>query len=131
MLLLLTLALPFRGALAELVHCAGTPTPVVLSASASAGHGPAAAHAHHAAATPQQALAGAKAHAKAHGEAHAGAELGDGCKVCGACCMTPALVQAPQPPALSLRVASTTFPPLTTPSPSHPSEGLDRPPRSL
>ncbi len=125
MLLLLTLALPFRGALAELVHCAGTPTPVALTA---AGHGPTAEHAHHAAATPLQALASAAAHGE---EAHAGAELGDGCKVCAACCMTPALVQAPQPPVLSLRVASTTFPPLTTPAPSHPSEGLDRPPRSL
>ncbi len=125
MLLLLTLALPFRGALAELVHCAGTPSPVALVASA--GHGPAAAHAHHAAATPLQALASAEA----HGEAPAGAELADGCKVCAACCMTPALMQAPQPPVLSLRVASNTFPPLTTPSPSHPSEGLDRPPRSL
>lgn len=129
LLVLLALVLPFRGALANVAHCAGGPGEFVRSVPAVHEHG-GAAHVHDAhvhAQDPGHDQAGA------HGDADktpAGAAA-DKCNLCSASCSATPFVSAAPVIAAPLQVADAAFPALLAPPASHPSDGQERPPRSI
>ena len=125
LLVLLALVLPLRGALASAAYCAGGP--VEFSQGASLTHGHSAAHGlghdhthHH----------GQAARNSDGDTAVAGASV-DQCNLCTASCSATPFVSDAPAVAAPLKVADAVFPALLAPPPSHPSDGQERPPRSI
>lgn len=126
-LVLLTVLLPIRGAVAAAMLCPGGAE--TSSAVPDAGHG------HHDMHAGQDVDAHGSAmhdHSHAHGsdvsssDTHAGA-----CQFCaGGCCVTP-LAFAPPSVESPLVTTSAAFPAITAPVSVHYPDGQDRPPRTI
>ena len=126
LLVLLALVLPFRGALANVAHCAGGASEFEHSVPLVHDHG-----ADHA----QQVVAHHEVHDHAGaqgdgGKASASASV-DKCKFCTASCSATPCMSAAPTVATPAVVADAAFPPVLAPPPSHPSDGQERPPRSI
>ncbi|MBK1714934.1 hypothetical protein [Rubrivivax gelatinosus] len=123
-LLVLAALLPFRGAVAEVLLCAGH-----AGQAAAAVDGHEAAAATHAGCEPAAMAADADDHGAAPDAGHHGAVVK--CNTCTASCsMSPLLGTAPTVPAplpLPQRHASLR----DAPAPSHLTDGQERPPRSI
>jgi len=126
LLLLLTMALPLRGAMAGFVACEGTIIEPAMISGALHDHGTAQAH---------DAATDNEIHAvlfngfdENQNSIHS---HGDECTQCGATCSScPFMIKLLPSVAAPMAFAQTAFPGLVAPPPNHPSEGLDRPPRS-
>jgi len=126
LLLLLTMMLPLRGALADFVHCAGTANaPAKISA---AFHDHASAHAHHDSTASHMHAA---VSTDLDSDLDPALDSPDKCNLCTASCSAPPFMIALPSVAVPIAVAGRVFPALATPPPNHPSEGQDRPPRSI
>jgi hypothetical protein len=120
LLVLLAMLLPFRGALAEVAHCTGTPNEQLQVGVTDHGH------AHDA--DRDQAD-----HERDHDHDNHDHSLSvaDECNFCTASCSTTASLSAQPDLAAPMVLAAATFPALNAPPPSHISEGQERPPRSI
>lgn len=144
LLVVLAMLLPLRGALAEVAHCVGMPdtTPAVAAATASGStsvseaepvhhdHG----HDNHTSTAEPELGMSADGAAGATGAAAAHDHLAgsvDKCHLCTASCASTPFMSTPPTLAEPMPVAAARYPSLTAPVPSHPSEGQERPPRSL
>lgn len=120
LLVLLAVVLPLRGALADVACCAGEADALQLAMTAG-GHEHGApdphghAHVHHAPADTAS--------------ADDGSAPADGCHRCTASCSATPITTAVPVVAATLAVTEARFPALSAPPPSHPSDGLERPPR--
>lgn len=147
LLVLLTLVLPWRGALAQVVHCAGTANEMTHAVVAAPGHdgghhgghdgghdaGPADGHpgAHHHGDDGRQVPADQGAPGAVADAGDPPATAADACDLCTASCASPPILMAPPVLLSSPVVAASAFPALDAPPPSHHSEAQERPPRSL
>lgn len=122
LLVLLALMLPLRGALANIAHCAGSPSgfgPALTATQDHAGHGYES-HGHAQSHSDHEAAAAADDSASA-----------DDCNLCTASCSaTPYMACAPVV-AAPKKLADAVFPSLLAPPSSHPTDGQERPPRSI
>jgi hypothetical protein len=126
-LVLLTVLLPVRGAVAATMLCAGAaPVHGTVAAVGDAGHDP---HAGHGMAAPHTG-AHESAHADAPDDAPSGGHA-SACQFCagGGCCVTP-LAFAPPAVQSPHRVTVAVFPTLTARVTAHYPDGQDRPPRT-
>ena len=113
LLVLLAMLLPFRGALAEVAHCVGTPNEQLRAEVTDHGHPHNAEHA----------LADDERDFDNHDHS---SSVADKCNFC-----TTASMNALPNVAAPMALAAATFPALNAPPPSHLSEGQERPPRSI
>lgn len=118
LLVLLAMLLPFRGALAEVAHCVGTPNEQLRAEVTDHGHPHNADHA----------LADDERDFDNHDHS---SSVADKCNFCTASCSTTASMNALPNVATPMALAAATFPALNAPPPSHLSEGQERPPRSI
>ena len=122
LLVLLAVVLPLRGALADVACCAGEPD-ALQQAMATGGHDHGAPDAH--------------GHVHGHHDdaraapADDGNAPADGCHGCTASCSATPILTATPVVRATPSVTETRFPALSAPAPSHPSEGLERPPRTV
>lgn len=129
-LVLLTVLLPFRGAVAAAMLCpSGTAT---AGAEVNDAHGAHGVQSEHSAAAQPEAIHDHSNHA--HGDASDETSGGHetGCQFCagGGCCVTP-LAFAPPSVGLPGLVAATTFPLFTARVTAFYPDGQDRPPRTI
>jgi hypothetical protein len=136
-LILLTVLLPIRGAVAAAVLCPGEAT--TLDAGMNAVHGQHGVQGEHAAAAENQAVHDHSSHpshsSNSHGDEHNGTSSGGhatACQFCagGGCCVTP-LAFAPPSLELPRLIASATFPVLIARVTAFYPDGQDRPPRTI
>ena len=118
LLVLLAMLLPFRGALAEVAHCVGTPNEQLRAEVTDHGHPHNADHA----------LADDERDFDNHDHS---SSVADKCNFCTASCSTTASMNALPNVAAPMALAAATFPALNASPPSHLSEGQERPPRSI
>ena len=127
LLLLLVVVLPFRGVLAQVVHCAGNANEIAQVAGTAHvhegghHHGDEGHHAH-----PDHDAQGAVDDASGPS-----ATTVDPCNLCAASCASPPILMAPPALVPSPLVTASAYPALDAPPPSHLSEAQERPPRSL
>ena len=139
LLVVLAMLLPLRGALAEVVHCVGMPeTTSAVATESEPGTMPEAepvhhdhGHDHHApAGEPELGMSADVGTAATAAHDHFSGSF-DKCHLCTASCASTPFISAPPTVAEPMPVAAARYPSLTAPVPSHPSEGQERPPRSL
>jgi len=140
LLMLLAMVLPFRGALAGVTHCAGASSRLIHAVATpqhadvhqhADAHQHAVAHHHDAAHHHQQAQPGSQDPGASAQAGDASASMSDPCNLCTASCASPPILAAPLTLAQPQPVAASPYPALDAPPPSHPSEGQERPPRSI
>lgn len=143
LLVVLAMLLPLRGALAEVAHCVGMPDTASTAAAlaspearsvpdADAGHEHENEHEHHGdhPAQPDAVMVADAGTAAPAAHDHVAGSV-DKCHLCTASCASTPFMSAPPTVAEPMPVAGARYPSLTAPAPSHPSEGQERPPRSV
>jgi hypothetical protein len=121
LLVLLALLLPLRGALAQAAHdCVGISGQWVGAEAAGHDHVHQAGH--------EQTGEGHDHGQHLHDHAP---DAADACDICAASCTATSFMNALPKLAVPLPLSVVQFPALEAPPPSHPSEGQERPPRSI
>jgi len=121
---MLALVLPFRGALANVASCAGGPIGFD-GVAALVHHDAGVAHVHQAHGHDHDHASSAPDGSKATSSST------DKCNVCTAACSATPFMSAALLVLSPTVVADAAFPALHAPSPSHASEGPERPPRTI
>lgn len=124
LLVLLTMLLPLRGALAEVAHCSGNSSEESYSLQSSPSDE---GTSHH----TDENLHGVTEQVVQASPDDVGASALDPCNLCTASCASPSFLTAPPSMVQSLSVAETRYPALDAPPESHTSEGQERPPRTI
>ncbi len=127
LLVLLAVVLPFRGALAQVVHCAGSSNDTAHVEVAAQAHE----DGHHHSDERLHAQPDLDAQGLFADAGDPAATTTDACNLCTVSCASPPILMAPPALVQSPLVSASTYPALDAPPPSHHSEAQERPPRSI
>jgi len=126
LLVMLTVLLPLRGALAVTGHCAGSKNQVTLAVAATPGNADIHTHGAHGG------VAADSVHAQHHAaDGEPSTAFADPCVLCTATCSNTSFVSTPLSVAAPTALAGASFPALIAPPLRHAAEGPERPPRSI